>query len=82
LVNVDTTTTLGLQRAKRVRLVQSEVARVIVVRSIFEANELFDELHRGRLFAIFRHPVDRTISMFNHLKYGECFFHVFAFLVF
>ena len=44
MVNVDTTTTLGLQRAKRLRLVQSEVARVIVVRSIFEANELFDEL--------------------------------------
>ena len=69
-VNVDTTTIPGLQRATELGLAQSGLADAIVIRHIFEADQLFDPQHRGRLFAVFRHPVDRAISMFNYLKYG------------
>lgn len=69
-VNTDTTTLAGLKRAKQLNLGQSELADVIVVQHLYEAESLFDDEHRGRLFAMFRHPIDRALSMFYYLQYG------------
>jgi hypothetical protein len=44
------------------------LADVIVVRHLFEAESLFNPQQRGRVFAVFRHPVERSISMFNYIK--------------
>ncbi len=68
-VNVDTTTVEGLKRAKRLGLAQSGLADTIVTTYVHELHELFDKQHRGRLFAMFRHPVDRAVSLFHYLKY-------------
>ncbi len=67
-MNVDTTHLPGLEKAKRLGLVQSGLADVIVVRHLFEAETLFNPQQRGRVFAFFRHPVERATSMFNYIK--------------
>eukprot|EP00591_Stephanopyxis_turris_P014547 CAMPEP_0195540592 /NCGR_PEP_ID=MMETSP0794_2-20130614/50649_1 /TAXON_ID=515487 /ORGANISM="Stephanopyxis turris, Strain CCMP 815" /LENGTH=378 /DNA_ID=CAMNT_0040674661 /DNA_START=50 /DNA_END=1189 /DNA_ORIENTATION=+ len=71
VVNVDTTNVEGLQRAKNMCLAESGIAEVIVVRHIFESNILFDSTHQGRLFTVFRHPVDRAASLFAYLQYAK-----------
>jgi hypothetical protein len=69
-VNVDTTHIPGLEKAKRLGLVESRLAEVIVIRHVFDAEQLFNQQQRGRLFAVFRHPLERAVSMFNYLKKG------------
>jgi hypothetical protein len=69
-VNVDTTHIPGLEKAKRLGLVESRLAEVIVIRHVFDAEQLFNQQYRGRLFAVFRHPLERAVSMFNYLKKG------------
>ena len=71
VVNVDTTHVQGLKRAKDLGLVESEIADLIVVRDLFEANEIFDPTHRGRVFSVFRHPVDCALSTYINLIYNQ-----------
>jgi len=70
-VNVDTTTSTGLKRAKALGLAQSGKVDAIYTPLIFEADILFDPEHQGRLFSIFRHPVERAKSMFKYLQYAH-----------
>mmetsp|Transcript_33852 Transcript_33852/g.49369 ORF Transcript_33852/g.49369 Transcript_33852/m.49369 type:complete len:590 (+) Transcript_33852:154-1923(+) len=78
-LNVDTTTIEGINRAIQLGLVQSNVADLIVTPYLYESEYLFknggqdprEGDPRGRLFALFRHPVDRVISLFNYLKYAD-----------
>mmetsp|Transcript_2948 Transcript_2948/g.3460 ORF Transcript_2948/g.3460 Transcript_2948/m.3460 type:complete len:604 (-) Transcript_2948:95-1906(-) len=70
-VNVDSTTIEGLERAKSMGLGSSELADAIVTPYIFDANALFDETHKGRLFTVFRHPVDRAVSLFSYLQIAD-----------
>lgn len=76
-VNVDTTTIEGIERANKMNLAGSELAEVIVIQHLYEAERLFDPYHRGRLFAVFRHPIERAISMFYYLQYGTFQKHFF-----
>lgn len=62
-----------MERAKKLGLAQSGLADLIVTTYVYEANDLFDTQHRGRLFSVFRHPVDRAISMFHYLQYVRFF---------
>jgi hypothetical protein len=67
-VNVDTTHLPCLEKAQHLGLVKSPLTDVIVVRHLFEAENLFNPQQRGRVFAVFRHPVERSTSMFNYIK--------------
>lgn len=67
-VNVDTTTSLGIQRAKQLNLVPSGLADVIVSPLFHDLLALFDHKHRGRMFTVLRHPIDRAVSMFFYLQ--------------
>eukprot|EP00591_Stephanopyxis_turris_P012751 CAMPEP_0195514338 /NCGR_PEP_ID=MMETSP0794_2-20130614/5758_1 /TAXON_ID=515487 /ORGANISM="Stephanopyxis turris, Strain CCMP 815" /LENGTH=296 /DNA_ID=CAMNT_0040642561 /DNA_START=1 /DNA_END=891 /DNA_ORIENTATION=- len=69
-VNVDTTNIPGLERAKNMGMIQSGLADVVIIRQLFHVNSLFDSDHKGRLFAVFRHPVERAASMFSYLQYA------------
>jgi len=69
VVNFDTTINGELRRAKRAGLAQSGLVDMIVIRQIFRANEIFDQEHRGRLFAVFRHPVHAALAAFHSLQY-------------
>ena len=58
VVNVDTTIKPGILRAKKMGLVQSRAADIIfTMEPQFAGQELYDEDHKGRLLALFRHPV-------------------------
>lgn len=66
--NVDTTTVLGLRRARELGLVPSRTVDVVVTPHIRQATMLFDKHHKGRLFAMFRHPADRLVSLYYFLR--------------
>ena len=56
-VNVDTTTVAGITRAKQMGFADSGLAQCVVTPFLWEANELFTQTAKGRLFAVFRNPV-------------------------
>jgi len=66
--NVDTSTPLGLQRASELGLIPSRMVDVVLTPHVREATKLFDSHHKGRLFALFRDPVDRVVSLYYFLR--------------
>ena len=69
-VNVDTLTPQGILRAEKLGLVPSGLADMIVTTNglNFAIEHLYDDTHRGRVLALFRHPVDRLISKFYYTQ--------------
>lgn len=67
-VNVDTTTVAGIERAASMGFADSGLAGCVVTPFLYESNALFTETAQGRLFAVFRHPVDRAVSMFYYIQ--------------
>jgi hypothetical protein len=66
-VNVDTMTRPGILRAERLGLISSGLADIIVVGNLsFAIEHLYDDDHKGRALALFRHPVERLISKFYY----------------
>jgi len=69
VVNVDTTIKSGIIRAKKLGLVQSHTTDLIfTMEPNFAGQELYDEENKGRFLALFRHPVERAVSMFYYLQ--------------
>ena len=69
LVNVDTTTEEGILRAKEMGLAASHAADMVFTSDInFASQNLFDRMNKGRVFAFFRHPIDRLVSKFYYLQ--------------
>lgn len=67
-VNVDTQSS-ELGRATELGLVPSGVADLIVTSDLsFSLEHLYDEPYRGRVLAVFRHPVERLVSKFYYLQ--------------
>jgi len=67
-VNVDTTTLNGIVRAKDMDFADSGLADIVVTPFIFEVNDLMTPTAKGRLFTVFRHPIERAISMFYYIQ--------------
>jgi len=67
-VNVDLSTFEGIARAKKLSMVTSGLADVAVSSLMFEAATMFNEANKGRMFALFRHPVERAVSLFHFLQ--------------
>lgn len=70
-VNVDTTTVGGIIRASQMGFADSGLADAVVTPFIYEGNDLFTPTAKGRLFTVFRHPIDRAISMFYYLQVAD-----------
>ncbi|KAL7544857.1 hypothetical protein ACHAWF_008219 [Thalassiosira exigua] len=69
VVNVDTTIKSGINRAKRLGLVQSHTTDLIfTMEPNYAGQQLYDEENKGRFLALFRHPVERAVSMFYYLQ--------------
>ena len=52
-------------------LVKSELTDVIFSPLLHESSQLFNNTnHQGRAFCLFRHPVDRAVSLFYYLKHA------------
>jgi len=67
-VNVDTSTIEGIERCKRLGLTSSGIADVIVTSLFHEAASMFTPRNRGRMFALFRHPIERAVSLFHFVQ--------------
>lgn len=67
-VNADPSDHGGIQRCDRMGLIESGVPDVIVSSRILHAATLFDPAHKGRLFSIFRNPIERAVSTFFYLQ--------------
>jgi hypothetical protein len=86
-VNVDVSTVAGIERAAKMGFADSGLAGCVVTPFLYEANALFTETAQGRLFAVFRHPVDRAVSMFYYIqvadwgKYRRLFVRAFLYFV-
>jgi len=67
-VNVDLSTTEGIENAATKGLVEKGFADVIVSSHVRPTTStLFDATHKGRLFTALRHPVDRSISEYHYV---------------
>lgn len=67
-VNVDTSTHSGIARAKNLNLASSGLADVVISPLLHEATTLFTATRRGRMYTIFRHPVERAASLFYFIQ--------------
>mmetsp|Transcript_21067 Transcript_21067/g.33065 ORF Transcript_21067/g.33065 Transcript_21067/m.33065 type:complete len:237 (-) Transcript_21067:883-1593(-) len=66
-VNVDTTGPVGIRHAEEMGLVPSGLADLIITGDpAFAIEHLYDDAHKGRVLALFRHPVDRLVSKFYY----------------
>jgi hypothetical protein len=50
---------------------ESGVGDAVVTPFIYESNQLFTPMAKGRLFTVFRHPIDRAISLFYYLQVAD-----------
>jgi len=67
-VNVDLTTQSGIHRASQLGLANSQLMDIIISPYFTDiTSSVFSRQHPGRMFALFRHPVDRAISMHHYL---------------
>ena len=65
---IDTSTIAGISQAKANRLVSSrDILDVITSSHLHEGCTLLSSIHQGRLFVMFRHPVEREVSLFYYL---------------
>ena len=68
-LNVDTTTPEGLERAMKFDIASSQDLDLIVTPYIFQASDsLFNAENQGRFIVLFRHPIDRAVSMYYYLR--------------
>lgn len=67
-VNVDTTTQEGIAKASQLGFASSNLADVMFTPLLVESAESLLHENSGRMFAIFRHPVERVISIFYYLQ--------------
>lgn len=67
-LNVDTSTLKGIQRAQDLNLVPSGLADVVISPLLHDATSLFTPTRKGRLFAIFRNPIERAASLFYFIQ--------------
>jgi len=65
-VNVDPSTPQGLEHAKDLGLAESGLADIVFTSYAHGGSKLFNPVHRGRFFAIFRHPMERAASLFYY----------------
>jgi hypothetical protein len=70
-VNIDSSTVAGIQRAKEMGFADSQLADIVVSPFVFETNDLFTQTAKGRFFSVFRHPIDRAISMFYYIQVAD-----------
>lgn len=64
-VNVDTTTLNGIERAKSLQFATTSLADVAYTPYLKELVDIFNPQFRARIFALFRDPVDRTMSLYH-----------------
>jgi len=66
-VNVEVTNPAGIQYAKENNLAASGLVDVVSSHLFTGSLQLFTENNKGKVFTIFRNPIERAVSMFYYL---------------
>ena len=67
VVNADASSPEGIARIKKLRIFDLNLPNLVITTSrVYEALSIFTPQHRGRLFLIFRDPVERAISKYYY----------------
>jgi len=67
-VNVDISTSGGIQRAVAMGFASSDLTDVAISSLLHDSAPLFNPSRKGKMFSYFRHPVDRMVSMFYFMQ--------------
>lgn len=71
-VNVDTISWAGVDRAASLGLAPSGLADAVVTPLAHKVvQDVFSPKHKGMLFTVFRHPVDRLVSQYYYLQEAD-----------
>jgi hypothetical protein len=72
-MNIDTTSSTGIEEAKRLGFAEHHDLVDVVYSPLLKlATEgLFNEDHQASLFGLFRHPVERAVSLFYYLQIAD-----------
>merc|ERR1712151_785876 len=70
-VNIDSTTSEGIQRAYDMGFADAHLADLTVTPFLYIIDTLFKPTSKGRVFSMFRQPIERAVSMLNYIKYAE-----------
>ena len=79
-VNVDVTTLTGIQNAVDRGFVSNHLADVVFTPLLVDATAklLNGDGNKGRLFSIFRHPIDRVVRVMSKQAFGSCAMFIFT----
>eukprot|EP00578_Thalassiosira_sp_NH16_P025628 CAMPEP_0181100888 /NCGR_PEP_ID=MMETSP1071-20121207/13446_1 /TAXON_ID=35127 /ORGANISM="Thalassiosira sp., Strain NH16" /LENGTH=496 /DNA_ID=CAMNT_0023183673 /DNA_START=99 /DNA_END=1586 /DNA_ORIENTATION=- len=66
--NVDTSNPQGIERAKSLDLGQSEQVDLVSSPYLWDLAGIFDEVHKGYMVAMFRHPIERAASLYYSMR--------------
>lgn len=55
----------GIEKARKLELVSSGLVDVIVSPYLHHVSTLFSSNHKGRIFAVFRDPIERALSIYG-----------------
>ena len=67
-VNINTHSVEGIQHAKDIGFPSSGMAEIIISNFVHEADVLGSTTHMLRFLGVFRHPIERAISMFYYIQ--------------
>ncbi len=68
-LNVDSTSIEGLAQAEPKNVAAYPELDLIVSPYLYDATEtLLNNVNRGRMFVMMRHPIDRAVSMYHYMK--------------
>lgn len=66
-VNVDMSSPEGIAHAKDLKAIESGLIDAVTSEQLYHAASVFNKNNRGRMFTMFRDPMDRAISQFYYL---------------
>ena len=71
--NVDLTNPRGIAIARSKNIARDERIDLISSAYLFDSADLFTPESRGYMIAIFRHPIERAVSLYNSLRTNKLF---------
>jgi hypothetical protein len=67
-LNVDISTSQGIERAVQMGFASTNLVDVAISSLLHDSAPLFSPSKKGKIFTMFRHPVDRMVSMFYFMQ--------------
>lgn len=72
-VNVDMSNPEGIQRAKKLGVGGWRKVDLVSSSYLYDGAGIFDPNHKGYMIAMFRHPIERAVSLFYSLKSNKAY---------